>query len=287
MGLDGIRLGWCGLVARCMALGLTGWFGLHVLTRWGHSDGRNFARLERHPLLVIFAVVAAALGLQLAATAIPNQVIFRTPTRVVGGFIGVDQLAGPLMIVAVLVLLIVSATKFRRIKRPATNMRSTLIFAFIGFLAIGCNRDQSGPQQSEQKTVPAALEQQTAFEKCLANWSSGNLDAALKDFLELNLRDGKLFSPGSALAMSETQFAAMPVAAREKLSSPMMAQLQAIKELCKRAKEAGQQARTNGDSATAAKCFRQIQTLGERLDQANVVLIGQKVGQALKRMATQ
>ena len=76
-------------------------------------------------------------------------------------------------------------------------------------------------------------------------------------------------------------------AAREKLSSPMMADLQAIKELWKRVKEAGQQARTSGDSAEAAKCFSQIQTLGDRLDQASVVLIGQKVGQALKRVAAQ
>jgi len=172
-------------------------------------------------------------------------------------------------------------------RRRKFYLRSILIFVLIGFLAIGCNREQSGSPQSEQKTAPGAVEQQTAFEKCLANWSSGNQEAAVKDFLELNLRDGRLFSTGSALAMSETQFARMPAAAREKLSSPMLADLQAIKELCQRVKETGQQARAGGDSAKAAKCFSQIQTLGDHLDEASVVLIGQKVGQSLKRIAAQ
>jgi len=57
--------------------------------------------------------------------------------------------------------------------------------------------------------------------------------------------------------------------------------------LCVRVKEAALDAKRKGDTAKASKYFAQIQALGERLDQANVVVIGQMVGKALRRRVAQ
>ena len=170
----------------------------------------------------------------------------------------------------------------------ASTQPLVLALVLSGFLAGGCNRNASGPSGSEQSanSAPAVAAQPTAFEKCLSAWATGDQNTAVQDFLEMDLREAKLFSPGSALSLSEPQFAALPQAGREKLSAPMLADLASLKALCTRVKEAGLQARAGGDSAKATKCFDQIMKLGERLDQPSLVVVAQKTGQGLKRLAS-
>jgi len=288
-GMDGFRLGYFALAARCVALGMVGWFGLGVLARRKSPGSAWLGRVRARPFLFVASLVLVVFGLQIAAILIPDQVIFRTPVRTMGGFLVMNLFAEPAAIVVILFLLILSAAKFGATRRKAPNGRSALVplIALAGLLAAGCDRGQQTQAGSTQAATAASLSStnQTQFEKCLSSWSAGNQDAAIQSVLDLNLRDSKLFSPGSALALSEAQFIALPPAARESLSPPMLADLASIKGLCRRLQEEGREAKARGDAAKATKCFGQIKLLGEQLDQPSVVLVGQLVGKALKKLA--
>jgi len=254
-GIGGFGLGWLGVGIRCVTLGAVVWLGLRVLTRCSDRGSAWLGRALRHPVLLMICLALFTVLLQAAAVAVPNQVIYRTDVRIVPGFLAIDCFFGPGAMMIVLFLLFVSATRFESLRRGARRVRSTIVpvMALSCFLLSGCGQAPSTEPASaaDQKTgaPQSSLASQTAFEKCLGTWSAGDFDAAIQEFLPINLKDAKLFSAGSALSMSEAQFVALPQAARERLSAPMMNDLDSIKALCVRVKEAALDAKRKGVSS--------------------------------------
>jgi hypothetical protein len=112
-------------------------------------------------------------------------------------------------------------------------------------------------------------------------------NAAVEAFLELNLAQGKLFSQGSALSYSESEFVNLPSAAREKLGQQATADVARVKQLATEVRSRRNAARTAGDTALAERCNTQLATLGERLEGPDNLKLTQLVGRAVLRMASE
>ncbi len=281
---QGFGLGWVGLLVRALVFLAVGWFVMALPPRIGaHARQGVWRRLVERPLALITVLILAEVSLRFGAVLLKNYVIAQTSTAVFGRFVAVDQMAGLINFVALLTLAL-AAVRYRRGRGAGTNLGSAVLPLVCGLLvtSAGCG-DRTGVPAEPKESAQAAS--QTQFEKCMATWKSGDQDAAVRAFLELDLSK-PLFSAGTPLRNSETEFMELPAAGRERIGAEILAELKVIKEIAARVRLFGEEASAKGDAATARKCLTQITGLGEQIDKPTSTVIAQKVGQALKRMTT-
>jgi CRP-like cAMP-binding protein len=106
-------------------------------------------------------------------------------------------------------------------------------------------------------------------------------------FMALDVSAGKLFTPGSALGYSETEFIKLSRAVMEQTSQRALDDLARIKTLAREVKTRGDAARAQGDNSAADRYTAQLQKLGQRLGGPDQLKITQLVGQAIVKLAKQ
>ncbi len=146
---------------------------------------------------------------------------------------------------------------------------------------VGCGK--SG--DSDQNVNPPVGSPPTAVEAMLTACEQGDSSGAIKQFLETDWNARPLFSPGSAMSLSEDQFKALPATQREAESAEVQARLATLRKLAGAVAQAGREAAVRKDAALARKHFAAIGQFGSALDEPNSLLLVQLVGQALKKMA--
>jgi hypothetical protein len=174
--------------------------------------------------------------------------------------------------------------KGRALRRPKFGGSMWLATLVVSSLlwATGCGQG-TAPKTADS---PGAASGQTPLESVIALWTGGNQDEAAEAFLKLDFSQARLFSKGSVLSYSETEFAALSEAARGQVAKQMEADLASLKGLCRRVKELGDEARSKGDAAKASQCAQQLKQCGERLDQPNSLAILRLIAKAITKLGT-
>jgi hypothetical protein len=161
-------------------------------------------------------------------------------------------------------------------------------FALIGAGLMGCSKksDSSGnspsPAKGRQET---ALATTPVMQPILAAWQQGDKSAAVSRFLEADWRARPLFTPRSALSLSEDQFKSLSTGDREAKSGEIATQTGVLKQLASAVAQAGRDAAAKKDSALASKHFTSLKQCGEALDNPDSLAIVKLVGQGIKKMA--
>jgi len=156
-------------------------------------------------------------------------------------------------------------------------LTALLIF---GALA-GCGK----PGNSNQKASPPANLQPPAAEGILKTWEQGDSTGAVQQFVEADWSARPLFSPGSPMNLSESEFKALSAVQREAESAEVVERLAVLKKVARAVTQAGHDAAAKKDMALARKHFTALDQFGGALDEPNSMLIVKLVGQALKKLA--
>jgi hypothetical protein len=152
-----------------------------------------------------------------------------------------------------------------------------LLAALTLWLASGCGQGSAPKATLKGPTTP--------LEQTISLWSSGSTNQALDAFLKLDFSQQGLFSTGSVLGCSESEFAALPQKARDESSKQMMEDLRALKELCNRVAQKGREFKAKGDATNAQQCFKQVEKCGESLEKPNRLKVEQLIGKSVKKLA--
>ena len=161
------------------------------------------------------------------------------------------------------------------------NPLAPLAVALIVVAGAGCGK--SNNQDRSAKLQPNAL--QPAAGAILKAWEQGDSAAAIRQFIEADWSAKPLFSPGSAMNLSEDQFKKLPAAEREAKSADAQAQLAALRKLAGVVVQAGRDAAAKKDMEAARKHFAALQQCGQALASPDTMLIVQLVGQGLQKTA--
>ena len=113
----------------------------------------------------------------------------------------------------------------------------------------------------------------------------GDNSAAVSRFLETDWRARPLFSPGSTLGLSESQFVALSYADREAKRGGVEAQAGELKKLSLAVLQAGRDAAASNDSALALKYFTALKQFGEALESPDSLAIVKMLGSGMRRAA--
>jgi hypothetical protein len=119
----------------------------------------------------------------------------------------------------------------------------------------------------------------------LTVWQQGDKSGAVSRFLETDWSARPLFTPGSTLGITETQFRALPAADRDLKAKEMMPQLVYLKQLAWAVEQTGIDAAAKKDFAQARKYFTSLKQCGDALDGPDSLALLKLVGQAFKKRA--
>jgi hypothetical protein len=262
---NGLALGWTSLAVQALLIFGFGWLACGRITRVIRPLAARW--------IIYLSVGTIVLGI--SATLMQAIAIRETEPRVFGMYLTVTMWG-----TAVLSRAIVIAAGLWLVSSVRLKSAGGIAVLLIAGLLVGCG-------QSGESTNPSASARRAAgFESCL-ELINRDANAAVEAFLELDLAQGQLFAPGSALAYSESEFVNLPAAAREKLGQQALADLEPVKRLATEVRSRRNAARTAGDTALAEKCNAQLARLGERLEGPDNLKLTQLVGKAVSRMASE
>jgi hypothetical protein len=169
-------------------------------------------------------------------------------------------------------------------------MKNAITTAFMtaAVLVAGCGRQNGSPNSSD---TPPKAHAHTASspvaQLSLAAWQQDDKATAVSNFLVADWSARPLFATGSPLSLSEDQFKALSDADRQAESKQVGAQLDMMKKLARAVVQAGHDAASKGDSATARTCFTSFKQCGTALDSPECLQLVRFVGQAFKKLADQ
>jgi hypothetical protein len=281
---SGFWLGWLGVGGE-VAVVLLALIYLRRLTRPDSQSAGGFAarfRPQRVGWLVTLLVVILISKI-LNASLVAGEVAALSPVTLGQAFL-VGLWFDHVGAFVVLVALAVACVRLRPAK-SLTDRRLWLLLFLVASctgLTQGCSR-KSGTVSEKPATVEP--HDPTVLEQSMSLWAAGNQDTATEKFMSVDWSAGQPFSTGAILNYSETQFAALPQAARDKIGKQLIDDLNTLKAICSRVNDLGKQAQGNGDRAQAEKCFLQLQHCGEALDQPDRTQLARLVGQALKKLS--
>ena len=156
-----------------------------------------------------------------------------------------------------------------------------LVIVSIGLTACGKKPVSQGNLQRTNLAPGTGA----AAEVVLAAWQQEDKTAAMARFLETDWSARPLFTPGSAMALSETQWAALPNQDRESKRGPLEAQAGEFTSLVVAVLKAGQDAAANNDPVLARKHFNALKQFGEAVDRPDFTEIVRMFGRAAKKGA--
>ena len=169
-------------------------------------------------------------------------------------------------------------------------MKNAITTAFMtaAVLVAGCGKHNGSPNSSDTPPkAPANTASLPVAQSSLAAWQQGDKATAVSNFLVADWSTRPLFADGSPLNLSEDQFKALSDADRHAKSKEVGAQLDVMKKLARAVVQAGHDAASKGDSATARKCFTSLKQCGTVLDSPDCLQLVRFVGQAFKKLADQ
>jgi hypothetical protein len=119
----------------------------------------------------------------------------------------------------------------------------------------------------------------------LSAWQKGEQSAAVRAFIGTEWSTRPLFEPGSVLALTEQQYAALPAAKRASEEAEMLATTRALKEVATAVAQAGRDTLAKGDTAQARKHFDSLKECGTALAASDRLGLLQIHGKALLKRA--
>ena len=262
---NGLALGWTSLAVQALLIFGFGWLACSRISRVIRPLAARW--------IIYLSVGTIVLGS--SATLMQAIAIRETEPRVFGMYFTVTMWGTAVLSRAIVIaagLWLVSSVRLK-------SAGGIAVLLFAG-LFVGCG------QKSESTTPSATVGRATGFESCL-ELIDHDVNAAVKAFLDLDLSQGELFSPGSALSYSESDFVKLPAAAREKLGQQAITEVEPIKRLATEVRSRRNAAKAAGDTMLAGKCTAQLARLGERLEGPDNLKLTQLVGKAVGRMATE
>ncbi len=172
-----------------------------------------------------------------------------------------------LLVIAVTLPLLLPTCSERRLQRRQSEVRTHAEKSLKeGRLSLDVSKEAIVPQ------LLAALE-------------AGGLQSAIDHFQETDWSKRPLFVPGSALGLSEDEFAALPAAERRMKSSEIQGAITALRTLVNAVEEAGNSASDRKDFAHARRYFESIKSCGRAFDNPDITLLLRLFGQATEKRA--
>lgn len=281
---DGFSLGWFAAGCEVAVILLALWWMWYLVEHSSKSAGASTVSGIWSGKTWLLGLLAGILVAKIANAVLVVGGIRRLSPVTLGQAVMVSQwlnLIGPL---AALVALGFACARLRPTKSSANSQSwlPLLLVAACMILVGGCG--QKRPPGSATGTS-AESHDQTVLEQGMTLWTAGKRDEAVGKFMSVDWTAGRVFSTGSILDYSESQFVSLPAETREKLGKQMVADLNALKAICSRANELGQAAQSENDKTQARKYFVQVQRCGDTLDQQDRTQLVRLVGQALKRLS--
>ena len=160
------------------------------------------------------------------------------------------------------------------------RLRVLAIVTCLSAGLIGCGKPNAPPSATSptRQGTPATAPILTA-------WQQGDQSAAVRAFLETDWTARPLFEPGSTLALTEQQYAALPAAKRALDEPKMLATTRALKEVAAAVAQAGRDALAKGDTAQARTHFSSLKNCGTAFSGPDCLSLLQIHGKAFTRMA--
>jgi hypothetical protein len=285
---NGFTLGFLTVVLRVMLFSGILWLAVLWLPRMlgRFQDGRWLRLLER-PGLVTISLSIAQVVLDGIKNAFQNRVIADIPAAVLGRFLIADQFFYIIPVLVLPVFAFLVARKWSNLRLIGSGPTVLTLGFLLLALPVGCGR-QPSPERSQPAATTTATPEQAAggtpVERCLGDWKAGNKDAAIKSFSTLDFTR-PMFSKGTPLGFSESAFADLPAAAREKIGAELLADCEVIKSLSRGIKDAATEAKRTGDTSTSQKYSEQLRQFGEQLTKPSCTKVVQMHGRALKKLA--
>lgn len=267
---NGFALGWASLAVQTFLILCFGWLAFGMITR----DGNNAPTSRPNPVLPLAArwIIYLSVGtivLGISGTFLQVIAIRATGPSLLGMYLAVTQWGTAVFMPAIVIaagLWLASSSKLK-------SAGGITILLFTG-LAVGCSPSGGSADRSVSSSRAAS------FENCL-ELIHHDMNAAVDAFLEMDLTQGELFSPGSALSYSESEFVKLPASAREKLGQQAIADVELVKRLAMEVRSRRNGARVAGDTPLAERCNAQLAKLGERLTGPANLKLTQVVGKAV------
>ena len=280
---NGLVLGWVGGTLHLLM------FVCVIVCFWLLANGRlaRFsgmeAMLSQRPALFISLVLGFVLVAEIAAPLLFTLTYRHLEPMVIGQrfaveawFMGVIPVLKWIAAIWGLVWL-----SRRRLRRAGASQLAS--WGLLALLATGWSSFPAIAQNQGNKTNIAVAEKKTAtMEETMKLWRDGKQSEAVEKFLTVDFSKRPLFPTGSVLNYTEPQFAALPQAARDKLSQQMLADIKTVKVLSATVKRAGEDALESGDKAKAETCFAQLTKCGDAFTHPDSLALLKLVGRAVK-----
>lgn len=160
------------------------------------------------------------------------------------------------------------------------RLRAFAIVTCLSAGFIGCGKSSAPPSATSPTTrgTPATA-------PILSAWQNGEQSAAVRAFIGTEWTAQPLFEPGSTLALTEQEYAALPTAKRTSDEGKMLATMSELKEVATAVAQAGRDALAKGDTAQARKHFDSLKKCGTAFAAPGRLSLLQLHGKALIRMA--
>lgn len=160
-----------------------------------------------------------------------------------------------------------------------------LVIVAIGLMGCGKKPESKGGLPQADRAQHPAPGGGATVEVVLAAWQQEDKTAAMNRFLETDWSARPLFTPGSAPALSEAQWVALPYEDRESKRGPLEKRAREMKSLIVAVLQAGRDAAANGDPALARRHFNALRQFGEAVDRPDFTDIVRMMGRAAKKGA--
>jgi hypothetical protein len=285
VGTNGFSLGWFGVAGKCAVFVLFFWLFRFATVGGLDRISGNIRRLFHRPILAAVMLLLAALALKCSPGGFTVAAAQRLPPITLSQTYMITSFANFLGQLLIMAFLAVYFTRYFLQRRTGRCIRMTLMSLIIPLAIHGTVSLAQTQPSSAGNSTQAEKPNRITLDQVMTLWRAGKKDEAAEKFMAVDLRQRPLFSTGSVLNYSESQFVAMPQAVREKLSKDMLPDIQVIKEISAHISEAGKRALSGGDKAKAEKSFAQLKKCGEAFDRHDSLALLQMVGKALKKMA--
>lgn len=289
-GVSGFVLGWIGFAAGFAALGFFGaLFWLMVtnrMSRWNEVA----IWLRSRPIGCAAILLGTVLAMKILAGIFATLLIQNTGAKVLGRAYSISTLfsaLGPVFAVAAMIILFARLLSGRTKSTGGIRMSVWILVPFIiASLLPSRTFAQVKPDSgmSSAKGVAEKIDGAT-LDDIMKLWSAGKKEDATAKFLAVDFSRRPLFLRGSVLNYSEAQFMALPEAAREKLSKPVLDDIAVPKQISANVNTSGKTALAAGDKTKADQCNAKLLQCGEAFDQPDSLALLNLVGKALKKLA--
>ncbi|MBX3733648.1 MAG: hypothetical protein KF791_13760 [Verrucomicrobiae bacterium] len=286
---NGFLQGWFGVAGQCVVLGLGLW--LVRLATTGRLRLRPLAHPNpfwfKRPGLTVALLLTALVVLRGSAGLLHALAVGRLEPHAVGqAFLVMTTGHSILILLSLAALAVMSGALLHRQREglhhgASLPLTTFLVLMLCGLPALAAEKVPAAPNQSADANAANAT-----MDQAMESWRAGQKAKAVEQFVTVDFSKRPLFPAGSILNYSEAQFAALNPAAREKVSQPMLDDVQVIKQIAMQVTQAATDAQAGGNGTRASQYLAQVKRCGEALEHPNSLALLKLVGKALVRMSS-